>query len=243
MERIVTVAPIPLAVLKRKFTEDIHFVIDYTDSKFRGKTLINYLSNLDISCSLQLTNKEDALELVLEYMRIPAAVSLPDLENVVINLLLAAQGKVHFLSFDPSEFLVEHQELIAQWLRRIASLRLYAIHCWGKDEAFVNSFPVDEDNSIAGINFVQLIKHELFVLLVADIPESEWSYNKMWFNDYVFGGKNMFHFFAVKENPLFLGLVSATDPSPEDSELPKLYAEVKAEYLAISKDSPNVPLI
>jgi hypothetical protein len=242
MEKIVTTAPIPIAVLKRKFTEDIHFAIDYANSKFKGKTLITYLSNLNIKCNLMLQDVEEALALTAEYLYIPAVASIPDLEDVVINLLLAYQGKQNWLNFDIDPFVAEHREIIELWIKRINSLPLFALHCSGLYKEHVDTFPKDDDKSIAGINFVQLIKHPLFPLLVANIDECDFSYNEMWFNEYVFAGSNLFSFFAVKENPLYLGLISQLAPDPEDREIDQILADTIAEYNAVMGES-NVPLI
>lgn len=206
--RIHTTAPIPVVDLKRKFTENIEFVIDVDNSRLKGRALLTYLSNLNIDVRLTVQNHATLMELVGEYLNTPVLVSLIDLEDVVINLLLDAMGRPSFLSFDPDAFIVAHHEIIDTWLRRVQALPLYALYCKPSNHAYVEAFPEDTDDSMNGVNFVHLIKHEMFPLLVADIPESAYTWNKTFFKEYVFAGSNLFEFFAVDNNPLFMGLMT-----------------------------------
>lgn len=242
MEIIRTTAPIPVPVMVRKFKEDIHFEIDYANCRFKGKTLITYLSNLDVKCSLILEDEAEALALALEYMTIPAVVNLPELTDIVMNLMLAYQGKPNFLSVDVREFINANEEVFRDWTRRINSLPLFAIHCVNKDPEYVASFPKDESKSISGINFVQLIKHPLFALLLQGVSEKDFTRSDMWFTEYVFSGFNLYHYFAVPENPLFVGLVAILDPHEDDKELLSMVAQTQGEVKALG-DAANVPLI
>ncbi len=242
MEQVFTPTPIPLDVLKRKFTEELEFVIDYPNSKLKGKVFLTYLSNLGINCSLHLPNVDEALQLVAEYLKTPSLVSLPELEDIVINLLLHRKGDVNALSFDPTEFIDENLDSIQRWERRIQSLPLFAISCISAHKDLVNNYPVDEDASFAGINFVHLIKHPAFTLLIGEVPESAYTYNPTFFNEHVFAGKNLFHYFAVQQNPLFLSLLALSDPETgkELAEALEATPPILEKMLAENKDVPLI---
>lgn len=239
MERILTTTPINIIDLKRKFNEDIKFIIDYKNSKYKGKTFIIYLSNLDIDCEIQLEDKDDALGLVSEYLKASVTVSIPEVEDALINILLAYQGKPNYVNFDITDFVTENKEIIDIWIARINSLYLYSLFCTNNDSniEYMKTFPENKNNSLAGINFVQLIKHELFPLLIQGVDHSKVEWNEFWFKEYVFAGQCLYNFFSSENNPLFLGvLASVTDPD---------LAELKSHYAAISnaEELKNVSLI
>lgn len=211
METIYTTAPISLPDLKRKFTEDVEFVIDYDNSKFKGKILITYLSNLDIKCKLEIKDPDQALALLEEYLNIPTLVSVFDLEDLAINVLLEYQGKPNKLNIEVGDFIERNKTALERWVRRVNSLLLYTLYINDQFRPMVEEFPQDLDDGVVGINFVHLIKHELFPVLLENIQPSLITWNKTFFNDYVFAGNNLFTYFAVKENPLFLGLLCGLD--------------------------------
>lgn len=216
---ILTEAPIPVGVLRRKFTENIEFVIDYENSKFNDKVLITYLSNLNLKCRINLTDPDKALKLVEAYMRSPTLVALNDLLDVVVNILLAYTGKPCMLSFDPSDFIRDNLDIIHIWMKRIASLYLYAF--WidsSVDKAFFEKWPTDVDESLVGVNYVHLIRHPLFHLLIDEIPEEAWLYNPFFFQEYVFAGQNLYPYFAVPENPLYMAVIARHNLRSDDYE-------------------------
>lgn len=232
MEQVFTSTPIPLDLLKRTFTEDFEFVIDYPKSKFKGKVLLTYLSNLGINCSLHLPDVDETLALVGDYLKTPTLVSIPELEEIVINILLFRKGDINDLNIDVdvvAKFIDENIESIERWERRINALPLFALSLHPGLKETMIGYPVDEDLTFSGINYVNLIKHRYFPLLVGDVPVEKYTYNATLFNEVVFGGKNLFHYFAIKENPLFLSLLALTEPETGkelalamDTEIPLL---------------------
>lgn len=222
--RIETQAPIPPAELKRKFSEDVEFILDYDAGRFKGKTLMVYLSNLDIKVQLKLNDEASALELLAEYLKITTLVKIPEMENLAINMLLAHLGRPNFLDFDPSAFLAENKASLDMWERRINSLTLFAMYSLDKEKYkdYIESFPEDPDDGVTGLNFVHLIKHELFPLLLADVPESKWNWNKKYFTEYMFAGANLFKYFADDNNPLFVGILAISDPEAFKAIAPQI---------------------
>jgi len=235
-----TTTPIPLQDLVRKQKEDIQFVIDYKNSKFRNKSLLVYLTNLDIKCRLHLESIEDALPLVKDYLHLPQIATAPDLDDAVVQILLHMQGKPSLLSFDPTEFIAENRDILDTWMKRIRNLPLFALYATGEFDEVVQALPADENISVAGLNYVNLIKHPFFALLVEDVRPEEYSYNEVLFNKYIFAGKNLFYYFAVKENPLFIGSLIAMEGEEAMQQFLAAAAADNSRYDQIA-GSLNVP--
>lgn len=213
---IETTAPIPAQLLRRKFTENVEFHIDYSAGKYRGKPLINYLANLNIKVRFKLTDRNDALALVKDYLNHPGMAKIDDLIDIVMQLMLGLVGRPNKLTFDPTQFAAENQAILMTWFRRIASLPAFAMWVNPKvSKEAMQCIPVDEDASLPGINFVHLISHEMFPLLVEAIPQSAWNVNETFFKERLFSGNNLFYYFAIPENPLHIATISQ-DPSTAD---------------------------
>jgi hypothetical protein len=241
--KIHTIAPIPMADLRRKFSEDVEYVIDYANSKHKGKALITYLSNLAIRCTIDVTDFDEACDLLAVYMEIPTLVDLPDLEDFAFHMMLAFNGKVSGLDFDPAPFIEKHREILTTWKRRLDSLPLFALHTTGKYADYIKSFPEDTDSSLAGINFVNMMKHPEFVFYTEGADQSTYTWNEKFFNEYIFAGKNMFHFFAVPTNPLFIGILALQDADSFKSMADAIEHDVAELSRLIGEVTPNVPSV
>ena len=225
MERIFTTAPIPMSLLKRKFTEDVEYVLDYSKSAYKNREFITYLSNLDTKCRLSLPDQKEALELAIAYMHSTMLTSIKDLEDIVVNLLLAYQGQPNFLAMtydDARDLFKENKEIFDVWIRRLHSTILYAHYVQHEineegelvriESEELSKCQVDEDDRLGGINFVYLLDHELFPLLLQKADFNNLSYNVKIFNDYMFKGANLFNFFANENNPVFIAITAKDDP-------------------------------
>ena len=209
---IETSAPIPINDLKRKFKENVQFVVDYDKSAFKGDTFLTYLTNLNLNCRVTFSTQESKLELLKSYLNSALLVKFSEMEDLAINLLLLCRGEMNFLDFDPVNFIAENEEIIEQWLKRILSLMVFALHTAPNTKSMVEQFEKDESEDLRGINFVQLIDHELFPNFFNSVEQQELSWNPMLFDKYCFAGKNLFHHFASKRNPLFIGLLAIAEP-------------------------------
>lgn len=209
---ITTVAPIPVTDLKRKFTESVQFHIDVDSSRLKNTALITYLSNLNINARLVFKSEEGMFELLTAYMNSTVLVSIFDLEDLAINVILYATGKPYLLPFDPQFFVEENFAIIETWVKRIDSLPLYALHCHPETKDEVLKYPEDDDVSLAGINFVKLIAHEAFPVLCIGIEEEDYNWNRQFFNEYCFAGSNLFTFFEHRDNPFFIAMLSKEAP-------------------------------
>lgn len=226
-----TQAPIPMDQLKRKFSENVEFVIDYDASSFKGAVFITYLTNLNLKCRLKFSSFESQLELLKEYLNSSMLVNVKEMEDLAINLLLLCRGENHFLTQDVEPFINENEEIIEVWLRRILSLMVYALKCAPGTAHLVDGFPEDDNDDLAGINFVKLIDHELFPFFFGNADKAELSWNKTLFNEYCFAGQNLFHYFANPRNPLFTGLLAFA----EEDGLKKL-EEAANQTISLYKD-------
>lgn len=241
--KIHTVAPIPIADLRRKFNEDVEYVIDYANSKHKGKALITYLSNLAIRCTIDVTDFDEACDLLAVYMEIPTLVDIPDLEDFAFHMMLAFSGKVSGIDFDPAPFIEKNRGILTLWKRRLDSLPLYAMHTMGKYEEYIKSFPEDTDSSLTGINFVNMMKHPEFMFYAEGADAANYTWNEKFFNEYIFAGKNMFHFFSTPTNPLFIGVLAHQDPESFKSMAEAIQHDVQELSKLLPEGTANVPSV
>jgi len=230
---IQTVAPIPVIDLKRKFTEDVEFHISLDNSRLKDAALINYLSNLNIAVRLKFGDQTIMQNLLVAYLKSTVLVSISDLEELAINVILAATGKPFSLPFDPVPFIEANYDLVDLWLRRLDSLPLYAFQCKEDLKAEVQNYPQDEEEGLVGLNFVKLIAHDNFPLVCMGIEESDWNWNKLFFNEYCFAGSNLFAFYAHQNNPFFMALIG--------QEVPEQFAALVEQMNKTVKEIEHVP--
>jgi hypothetical protein len=237
---IETTAPIPVSDLKRKFTEVVEFHIDVDSSRLKGTGLITYLSNLNIAARLKFTDPVVMQELMVAYFHSTVLVTVKDLEDLAIHVILAATGKPHTLPFDPVPFIAANFEIVETWIKRLDSIPLYALYCRPDLRAEVASYPEDEDKGMHGINFVKLMGHDLFEAVCFGIEEGDYNWNKMFFEEYCFAGANLFTFFANRNNPYFMAILLLDD----HETLNKIIGQVthfSEEIVQTMKEIAHVP--
>jgi hypothetical protein len=205
MEIIKTTAPIPIEELKKFFVnQETRFIIDYKTSKLKGLKLLTYLSNLDIPCDIDADPADPEFnELLKDYLNCPFIVNTQLLEFATIKLLFEARGLIEVTS---TEFINDNREVIDRWISLLDSLTLYNMYVINDDsfKDFVKSHPVDDDFSRLGINFVSLLKHKEFYTFYDALDKTNMKYYKIYFDDYMFKGKNLYYYWATEHNPLFL---------------------------------------
>jgi hypothetical protein len=219
-EYITTTAPISIELLKKYFVnKNLVYIIDFENSKnkINPDRLLIYLSNLDIPSDILVDfNSESGRQIVKEYFNSHFLLNSSSLEQYVIKLLMCAKGIIT----DPEleDAVKFHREHIDQWLNVIESLFIYNMLTVDMPEfkEFADQF--EKDDTIKGINFVNLLKYEDVYSLYSSIDKSKIKYYTKFFDEYVFKGKNLFQYWANENNPIFLlfwgvteGLVSAKD--------------------------------
>lgn len=203
-EPVKTPAPIGLEDLKKFFRDKTTtYLIDYSKSTLKGKVLLTYLSNLELPCDIEFQEKEDMYEVLKEYLSFNMMVSIPFLEHKVLDILLQKKG---VLELTDGEFIKDNEEMLNEWVKRLDSLTLFNMYCLQDAtlKQFVTEHETVEDDSLEGINFVSLLKNEWFYEYLSFVDQENLRYYKVFFNDYVFKGKNLFSYWAVEQNPMFL---------------------------------------
>jgi hypothetical protein len=219
MNIIETTVPVAIEDLKKYFIDkNTLYIIDYNKSQIKEQKLLTYLSNLEIPCDIELSKLDasEMYELLKAYMETTMIVNLLSLELLTIDVLKEAKGlndkEVH------KEFISENKELINSWISKLDSLTLYNMYAINNDEfqAFAKQFPEDVDTNLNGINFISLLKNAEFYDFYKKIETDKLKFYTNYFNEYMFKGKNLYHYWANQNNPLFLltygiaeGLVSS----------------------------------
>jgi hypothetical protein len=231
-------APISIDELKKYFLDkNISYVINYKESKIQGKKLLTYLSNLEIPCDIDFTgcSEEEFFEILKEYFETHLLVEINQLETAAISCLLAKKKIIE--SEILSKFIEDNFDLLSQWESRLDSLTLYNLWTLNSDELkeWVESHPTDNADTSNYVNFVNVLKHEDFYQYYNNIDVSNLKNYKYIFNEYCFKGKNLYNYWSVKENPMFLltwGIASGSFKNNEYSTAAKQDTE---QFLCLEK--------
>lgn len=221
---IETTAPISIDLLKLYFEDkETKFIINYKDSNLKGEKLITYLSNLDIPCDLNITEPDDLVEMVGVYLNSTSLVNISLLEEVIINLLMQKRGIIPVVD---SDVLEQYSKELDVWEQRVDSLTLYNIHSI-QDETlkeFSENAPVAEDDGdMKGVNFVSLLKRDSLYSLLEKTEPDNLRYYPKFFNEYIFKGKNLFSYWANRNNPMFILTHSMASGSLDIEDYHKMF--------------------
>lgn len=201
MEVIATKAPIPILELKRKFTEDIHFEINYSEGLLKGKSFLTYLSNIKIPADLLLENEEDLMELTAVYLDLPVLYKQDSFVSIIVNLIMIRNDLPGSVPFDPDAFIAKYAEKLDRWEQRLDMLPLYGARCLLGDNLVIDEDTLGVEESVVGINWVHCIGHPALSLYLSREKPSR--YSKYWFDEPVFAGKNLYHYFESVDNDVF----------------------------------------
>jgi hypothetical protein len=239
MNVIETTAPICIEDLKKYFSDNNSFyLISYKDSSLRGKNLLTYLSNLDIPSDINFsgTSEEDIKSLFDDYIRLEIICNIPSLEKIMIEVIKQRKeiGKENFFR----KFIKDNEDMIDLWISKLDSLTLYNLYVVDNEEFknFVSSHPIDETDSLIGINFVSLLKHIEFYDTYQVIEKSSLKFYKKYFEDYMFKGKNMFDFWANENNMMFLLTFGISNDIVKTEE----YLIAKSNAIEELRDAPSI---
>jgi hypothetical protein len=204
MNVIKTKAPISIDDLKIYFQDKSTFYnISYEESQLKNDILLTYLGNIELPCDIFFENEENLLELTKSYLHFKQIINVPSLEMKVIDLLFQMKGLIETVNKD---FIEENYDILEAWAKKLDSLTLF--NMWMIDcpefKEYVEQFPKNETDSLEGINFVSLLKYDVFYEFYALVDESKLEYYSCYFNDYMFKGNNMYHYWSSESNPMFL---------------------------------------
>lgn len=205
MQIIETTAPISLEHLKAYFQDKNTFYrIDYTNSELKDDKLFVYLSNLELPCDLVFSTEEEVMHAIKSYLHFTHILSIPILEHMVISIIKQWKGLIEKIW--PDEFLEDNKEILTSWIKKLDSLTLYNLYIIDSEEFkdHVKEYKENDTNSIEGINFVSLLKHESFYDCYAVIDGDNLEYYSNYFNEYIFKGNNLYKYWANENNPMFM---------------------------------------
>lgn len=221
-----TIAPIPLETLKQYFEDkNIFFLIDYDKSILKGERLLTYLGNLEIPCDIFLQNEENFKELYPCYLKHSQIVSIPLFEHITIDLLLEKRG---LLPDYHAEYLELYDEDLSRWEDILESLLLfnfYTIDSKEMKDFVTTNHPNNDTDSLEGINFVSLLKYEFFYDFYNAERDKLPIYYSKYFNEYMFKGNNLFHYWANDKNIYYLNLCVALSNEVDGKEIGNLLSK------------------
>lgn len=230
--RMVT-APLKIETIKEFFeNKDLFFIVNYAESQIKGNMFLTYLSNLDLAYELDMTKApvEEKFELIRIYMETRNLNNSDVLKLTVAELMLIHKGidtsemfnSTVLTDEEKTQFIQKHPDLISKWDQFIDSSYIYMIKSLPKlnDEMKIEGqFKEVTDPNFIGLNVVQMYGIPGFLdTYLASPPRQEICYFKHQFEDYMFNGKNLYHYFYCPENTVLLALeaVCANQVSGEE---------------------------
>lgn len=213
MNTIETTVPISIDNLKIYFSDkNTNFLIDYDNSTLKEEKFLIYLSNLDLPCDVKFDHtKKEHLELLKIYLNSKHLVNLPSIENEVLCLLTEFKnlGEHGYKSF-----IEENKDSLKQLCSVLDSLTLYNFYCLNSEKfkEHVKTYDVKSSDGI-GINFVNLLKYPEYYTLYEKVDQDSLFYYEDFFNEYMFKGKNLYHYWSNENNPIFLMTWGLSNPS------------------------------
>lgn len=238
--RNVTV-PLEISQIKEYFeNKELFFLISYTDSKIKGNMFLTYISNLDLPCEIILTgaSKEDRFELLKFYMETRNLNLSATLKYGAAQLLLERKGIDATMMFENpvlsreecAEFIKNNEELVSRWNTFFSSMMIYfltSIQEVEEEYSFKTQFKVVDDPHFVGSNVVQLFSVPMFLEMFLSKPaDCELVYLKPQFEEYMYRGKNLFHYFYCPENTLLLLFNEMLSGNTNLEDINKMFAQV-----------------
>lgn len=207
--------PFSLEQIKSVFENNNNvYYINYKDSELKGPIFLTYLANLEIPAEVNLENStyEEKEELIKVYMETRNLYECPSLLLNIINIMFQFKGvdttnMINHPVFSPKEvttFINSHKELVTKWVQFIESSILFAMNSLNPDEdsfEIKKNFPVINDANYIGANIVFLFSIPSFYEnFIAIPPKTQLSYFQQQFEEYMFKGKNLYHFYQHENN-------------------------------------------
>lgn len=207
MNIIETTVPISIENLKKYFeNKEINFHIDYDNSVLKEEKFLTYLSNLDVPCDVNLNiENEEHQKLISIYMHMQNLVDITSFEEEVLCICLQAAGVVE-VQKEYENFMEKNSQIINHWLQIFRSLSVYNSYII-KEESIKKTCREKFENIKSegvGNNFVNLLKYKNCDLLYFYNEDEKLYFYEDLFEEYMFSGKNLFSFYANKNNKLFL---------------------------------------
>lgn len=215
------VVPLKVEELKNFIEKkDTFYLINYKDSELKDGIFLNYLSNLDLPCEVILNDcsYDEKANLLLAYLNSKNIVEIESLALNVAKLILDYRGlKTSEVFTDPalkddevSKFINAHEDVLKRWEHFFESTIVFALYSMKEldsENDIKSQVPHIDDSNYVGLNVVNLMQIPVFMEMFF-IPgiKSELSFFVRQFDEYMFKGANLFHYYHTENNPVF-GLV------------------------------------
>lgn len=245
MNIINTTAPISIEDLKKYFADETtQFNIDYKNSTLKGSKLLIYLGNLNVPCDLDLESNDEFLDLVKDYFNAKTLVTIPKIEIAAVEIML---GRKSFLGNDyngvltadqVATFINNNKEIVDRWMSVLDSMTLFNMKTIDIPDCqeFVESFPPNDTDDLTGINFVNVLKYPDFYTYYARLEENTLINYRRYFSEYMFKGKNLFHYWAVEANPMFIITTSIATGELKGGDIDRAIEETLKDFETQSAD-------
>ena len=210
-------APIQLDDLKKYFTDkSLNFHINYTDSTLQDKKLLVYLSNLGVPCDIIFSDDfsfEERADLLGQYMTLPLVIEVPILNLAASLVVFKAKGyniedaypHPYFSEQEVNTFLTDYDNIVQKWIKFLDSCTIYAQKCLpelNSREFLTDGVEIISDREYVGYSIVKLFSLSFFFNNYYKKPLGPLAYFELQFEDYMFQGKNLYSYFANKNNIL-----------------------------------------
>ena len=231
MRIIRTKAPIDVEYLQEYFSseEEIIFDIMYYDSDIKGKTLLNYVSNLDINFEINLykTSQEERYDLLSNYFTTNLLVNCKQLELALTYIVLKYNNRSvdDLYSFTllkeeyVDKFIEEHRIQLINTTDFLESLPITTLSFVDSLKDFVNqelkNYEIIDDPEILGKNVINLINNP-FIFKIYETSGSRKRYFKHYAEEYIYDESNLYGWMEKYNVPLLVfvsGIASGVLPS------------------------------
>ena len=229
-----TKVPFTIEEMKEYFVnKNKFFIINYKESELKGNRFLSYVGNLDIPFEIDYTgaSKEERFELVSEFLKSRNLVKLSSLALSVAEILIHSRGikaapltnNGLFNDEQKDEVIKLNQEVIDHWNTFLLSTNIFmltTVKPINDEYKFNNAFPEIVNATYLGQNVVQLFSVPRFMETYMSAPiDREIFYFKHQFEDYIYRGKNLFHYFRTPENTPYALFETLMDGSTTMEEL------------------------
>ena len=210
-------APIPATSIREYFVnKNIQFIIDYKESTLKGKLLLTYLTNLnmpvDVSFVPSALKYTDYAELMEAYLNQRAIVNCQSLVGMAVELLLYFAGvpgsESPYVSNVSDEWMEKfcrsHTELLATWRVFLDSMVIFiGLKVMKLNLQDNEQIPIIDDRDAIGHNVANVIGAPNFLMTyIANTALESQAYFKKQFEEPIFAGKHLIHYFYTNGNDL-----------------------------------------
>ena len=226
--------PLSMELVKQQFQDkEMSFLIDVHNSQLKGKDLLVYIANLELNCELDLTNltTQEKMELLKSYMKLNTINNLQSMSlNLAATILLSIGIDWHENLQNPAltleeskQFIAENKELFDRWNTFLASTMMYqvtSIKFLEEEMGTSAQYPHIDDINYIGKNVVNLFTVPTFLDTYYSKPtEFPMYYFKQQFEEHIFKGHSLFHYFCNNENTTYLMLHALIEGDPSFDKL------------------------